>query len=330
MSKGPAGFHVAASLRASSLSTAILAVSDACRSAPDVPRLDGWLDTRNQLHEATEDFPGGQRNAALAFAEDAAFGVLELKEGCTFSLGVQHVIDGLSEKAQRAALCGWAEVFRELLRQGVLSGARVARQAGGNCLPYLPLAENATHLVVCSSQEIEHSYTNPEVFARAWDTIETNHGMLLCMRGMGALGNPAFLEHILPGQMAMARAARPGLVRFYQPRFEPGELEFLQTGEPTLTGVGYHAGEQVYEFAGHTPRGIELRCIDLLTARKIVSAGNVDGAGPVREVRAVFMDEEQATRSAKLLQEAGVAVCWEDNQGQLKRVPSVIPALPAQ
>ncbi len=39
----------------------------------------------------------------------------------------------------------------------------------------------------------------------------------------------------------------------------------------------------------------------------------------------VFMDSEQATRSAKLLSEAGAAVYWEDSQGQLNRVTSVIP-----
>jgi hypothetical protein len=125
--------------------------------------------------------------------------------------------------------------------------------------------------------------------------------------------------------MAMARTARPGLTRFYSPQFEPGELELLEAGEPTLTGVGSYGPEQVYEFDGHTPPGTDLRCIDLLMAAKLASAGQVEGGGPVREVRVVFMDSEQATRSAKLLSEAGAAVYWEDSQGHLNRVTSVIP-----
>jgi hypothetical protein len=48
-------------------------------------------------------------------------------------------------------------------------------------------------------------------------------------------------------------------------------------------------------------------------------AGSPDGR-PVREVRAVFMDEEQAHRAAPLLQAAGVVSCWEDKTGTLQRI----------
>lgn len=249
-----------------------------------------------------------------------------LQDDDTLRLGVQHVVAGQSEDAQRAALQAWAEVWRVLLRQQVLFGAWLTRQAGGKCLPDLPLAGDATHLVVCANQQIEDAFTDPAVFTRGWDLVEAYDGMRLCLRAMSALRNPAFLQHVLKRHMAMARAARAGLTRFYAPQFEPGELDILEAGDQTLTGVGYNAREQIYEFSGHAPQGTELRCIDLLMARKIVSTGKVEGGGPVREVRAVFMDEEQATRSAKLLQEAGVHCYWEDSQGQLKRVPSLIPS----
>jgi hypothetical protein len=192
-------------------------------------------------------------------------------------------------------------------------------------VPDLPLAENATHLVVRSAQEIERAFADPQAFTRAWDSVEAHAEMRLCLRGLNAPLNPNFLAHILPGQMAMARAARPGLTRFHRPRFEPGELEVLEAGEPTLIEVGYHVREQVYEFAGHTPPGIDLRCLDLLVVSKLASTGEAEGGGRVREVRAVFPDEEQAARSAKLLQEAGAAVYWEDSQGRLQRVPSMVP-----
>lgn len=324
MSIDPDIFHVTASLRAGDLSAAIRLLLELSRTAPGIPELVDWRDADHCVHDVAEAVPGDLRGIGLTFAEDSAFGVLEHNADGTLSLGLQHVVAGLSEDAQRAVLDGWAEVCRMLLRQGVLSGARLTRQAGGKCVPFVPLAGYATHLVVCSAEEIAEAFSDAAAFTRAWDSVEAYDGMRLCLRGMSALRNPSFLVHILPGQMAMARAARPGLTRFYAPQFEPGELAILEAGDPTLTGVGYYAGEQIYEFAGHTPKGTELRCIDLLMARRIVSAGQIEGGGPVREVRAVFMDEEQASRSAKLLQEAGVVICWEDDQGQLRRVPSLI------
>jgi hypothetical protein len=325
MSNDPQGFHIGATLRAGNLSEATRALLDATRAAPEAPALVDWRDADDRVHDSAEDVPVDQRSVGLTFAGEAAFGVLEVKDDGTFGLGAQHVIAGRSEDVQRAALRGWAQVFRALVRQGALLGARVTRQAGGKCAPHVPLAAIATHVVVWPVQEIERAYADPEAFFRAWDSVETHDDMRLCIRGLDALANPAFLARVLPGQMAMARAARPGLTRFYDPVFEPGEREILEAGEPTLSGVGYYAGPQIYEFAGHTLRGTELRCIDLFVAWRIAAIGEVPGGGPVREVRAVFMDEEQATRGAKLLQEAGVAVYWEDTEGQLRRVPSVIP-----
>lgn len=325
MSSGASGFQVSASLRTSDLASGSRALFDAFRAATPEPQLIGWLDARDDMHDATDEVPGNLPNIGLVFTDDAAFGVLETNEDGTSGLGVQQVMDGWSEAAQRALLVDWTEIFRVLLRQGVLVGARVVRQIGGSCLPHLPLVGSATHLIAFSDRAIEQNFADARIFAAAWDVFETHAEMRLCVRGQDAIGNPNFLAHVLPGHMAMARTARPGLTQFYPPRFEPGELEILEAGEATLSPVGYHAAQQMFEFAGHTPRGTELRCVDLLMAWKIASTGQVDDR-PVREVRAVFMDQEQATRSAKLLQEAGVAVYWEDHQGELRLVPCVIPS----
>lgn len=324
MSTGPAGFHVVATLRASDLAVAIRRVLDASRADPAVPALADWRDDDDGAHDAAEAPPGDRTGVGLTFASDAAFGTLDRSDDGAFRLVLQQPVEGLGEDAQRAALLGWAEALRSLLRAGALVGARLTRQAGGRCLPDVPLAGSAAHLVVCSVPEIERAFVDPEAFERAWDRVETHDGIRLCLRGLDAITNPAFLAHILPGQMALARAARPGLTRFYQPHFEPGERELLESGEPTLSGVGYDAGRQIYEFAGHIPGRVELRSIDLSLVWAIASSGEVPGGGPVREVRAVFMDEAQASRAAKLLQEAGAVVYWEDDRGELQRVPSEV------
>jgi hypothetical protein len=141
-------------------------------------------------------------------------------------------------------------------------------------------------------------------------------------RAMDATGNPDFLRRVLPGHMAMARLARPDRVEFYPPQFAEGEFAVLDAGEPTLTGVGYHPREHIYEYAGHTPPGTELRCIDLLNAWRLVSEGRLEDGRPVREVRAVFMDRDQAARGFSLLHAAGIAVFFEDERGKLQALRS--------
>ncbi len=321
MSTGPDGFHLAAMLRADDLAAATRRVLDASRASPTVPTLVNWRNDDDGVHDAADEVPCGRTGVGLTFAGDAAMGTLERKDDGTFRLVLHHLVEGVGEDALRAVLLGWAEVLRSLLRVDALTSAQLNRHSGGKCLPHVPVAGSASHLVVCSAQEIEQAFTDPAAFERAWDRVEAHGDMRLYLRGLDAVSNPAFLAHILRGQMAMARAARPGLTRFYQPYFAHGERELLEAGEPTLTGVGYYPDRQIYEFAGHIPGTRELRVIDLLMAWMIAASGKVPGGGPVREVRAVFMDEAQATRAAKLLQEAKVVVYWEDEQAELRRVP---------
>ena len=91
-----------------------------------------------------------------------------------------------------------------------------------------------------------------------------------------------------------------------------------------MSGVGYFADEQLYEFAGSLPDTTELRPIDLLLAAHITASHQVmaDAATvPVTTVRAVFIDEAQCRRAAPLLSAAGVEARFLGANGRL-RTPS--------
>ena len=165
-------------------------------------------------------------------------------------------------------------------------------------------------------------FSAPTSSPRLGKSVEQRGGITLYRRAMDAVGNPEFLRSVLPGQMALARLARPGGLAFYPPTFAEGEFDVLNAGDPTLSPVGYHASTQVYEFSGHTPPGTELRCIDLFTAWQVASDHRLADGRPVREVHAVFMDEETGAPR-------GIAFTGRRGRPVLGgRVRNAAPALP--
>ncbi|HEY8610484.1 MAG TPA: hypothetical protein VIL69_04235 [Roseomonas sp.] len=320
MSDGPAMLSLDAELEAADLAAAVTLVMEACREVPGLPAPRGWRGDDEEAHPATEPVNKALHGVTLAFGsphEDGA--VFRGEEPRRFTFGLDSRQDDRPAAALRPTLHGMAALLTALAMRGVLRRAVVRRLEGGHCLPVLPLVEDATHLLACPVQEIEGSYTDPAPFAAGWDATEKQGALRIHRRAMEELGNPDFLRRILPTHMAMARAARPGTIRFYPPRFAEGEFAVLEAGEPTLTGIGYDASNGSYEFAGHIPSGTDLRCLDLLAAWRIASRGEIEGR-PVREVRAVFMDAEQARRGAPLLRAAGVIPCWEDGTGHRRRL----------
>ncbi len=216
---------------------------DACRSAPDTPRAGRLARCRR---------PRARRGAGGA-GRRSAWHRPHLRRGCRLRrTGAQGRRFGWRwgystwppdwTRTHSARCCGAGPTYvGRCCGQGVLSAARVNRQRGGHCVPYLPLAgeryapggvlRSADRGVLCRPGGV-HPRLGFGRDARRDASVPTRPERAF---------QPDFLAHILPGQMAMARAARPGLTRFYSPQFEPGELELLEAGEPTLTGVGYYA-----------------------------------------------------------------------------------------
>ncbi|MFN9480047.1 MAG: hypothetical protein ACK6C0_11555, partial [Betaproteobacteria bacterium] len=256
---------------------------------------------------------------AFAFAQEADTADLYPAPGAGRSIfSLELDAEARDAPALRALLHALADFCCRLADAGLLERAGLRRHRGGHCLPQPPLAASGTHLVALPLAEIAAVYGDQATFRAAWDSAYEAGGVCVLQRALDAPGNPDFLRHVLPGQMAMVRAAPPARLEFAQPLFATGEFELLDAAPPTLNGVGYFADEQVYEFAGHLPPGADLRPLDLLLVWRIKTQGQVteqDLVHPVRTVRVVFDHEAAARRAAPLLGAAGAEVCWIDAVG---------------
>lgn len=313
MAQGPRLLNLEATLRCPHIAAVTAAAIGACGSSLSMPALLGWRLGEDGTLE-TEAMPAAtQHPISLVFVSEAEYGlILPADEPGCFTLA----LNWHGEAGAETALDARRAVLGALAAAGVLLKGVVRRHLGGQCLPVLPLAEDATHVLACPPDAVAQAYESADPFAAAWDRVDQVDGISIFARALDATGNPDFLRRVLPGHMAMARLARDG-VEYATPQFADGEFDLLNAGEPTLTGIGYHATDAIYEFAGHTPPGTELRCIDLLNAWRLAAEGQLEDGRPVREVRAVFMDREEARRAYKLLHAGDVAVLWEDQSGTL-------------
>lgn len=317
MSEGPAQLMLDAVLVAKDLPSAVTAAMAACRGLPGFSAMTGWR--VGERGRARNDSPPLDAPAVeIVFAAEAEDGIVVRGDGAdayTFALRWTDV------GREAEALAGLTACVHALAATRMVRQAVVQRLVGGHCLPVLPLVGDATHVLACQPAAVAAAYGDPAAFAAAWDAVETRGEVMVFSRALGAVRNPDFLRAVLPGHMALTRLSRPEDVILYAPRFADGEYDVLDAGEPTLSGAGYRAHQQVYEFSGHLAPGAELRCIDLFTAWKIARDRRLPSGETVREVRAVFMDEVQAARAAPLLRAAGVVVGWENPAGDLQFVP---------
>lgn len=319
MMNGPGYLRLESRLRATTLAEAAAIV------APSLAReevSEASIDGKPARPGWPKVIPRGARRAALTSGERGngrlhpAYG---REDAYQFSFGYDARAPG--PDAVRGILERLADVARQLADRGALEHVAIYRHDGGIFSPIPPLAGVATHLVSATAEQVAAAYGDPAAFAAAWDAVEERGAMTLYLRAMNAVANPAFLEHVLPGQMAMARAARPGLVRWAAPELAPGELELLEEGGATLSGVGYSEAERTYEFAGYLPEESELRAVDLMLAARVASEKWVEAADgrrlPVDVVRAVFDNRDSAERADVLLRTIGVQTLYMDDAGEL-------------
>lgn len=321
MINGPEFLRLESRLRAAVLAEAAAVCGPLCTalgltscSIDDGPIEPGWPGS----------LPPTAKRLTLAFGETNT-GSLHPAYGDSGAWQFNLNFDCLAPDAAavRALLAKLAQIAGALADSGALIHVAIYRHAGGLVAPIPPLADVATHLVSATAQQVAAVYHDPAAFAAAWDRVEQHAGAVLYLRAMDEVANPAFLAHVLPGQIAMARAALPGRVRWHAPTFATGEFELLDAGVPTLTGIGYNSAERSYEFAGYLPAGAELRAIDLMLAARVVSEQAVEGADgaryPVDLVRAVFDSATAAGHAAPLLNSAGVQSCFVNDAGDLIR-----------
>jgi hypothetical protein len=284
----------------------------------DAAPLPGWPDPLPQgarrLTPVLADHGTGSLHPAYGLAEAYQFNLEYDAIAAPDAAAVRRITALLADAA-----AGLAESGR-LIHVGIY------RHAGGRAGPVPPLAPWGTHLVSAADAEVAASYPDPAVFAAGWDSATRHGAVTLYRRAMDEAANPGFLAKVMPGQMALARAARAGQVRWPQPAFAPGEFALLDAGQPTLTGIGYDDAARLYEFAGFVPPGGDLRVIDLMLAAQIRADGWIEDADgtrlPVERVRAVFDRRAAAERAAPLLATTGTQSCYIDETGEMVEVAS--------
>lgn len=134
-------------------------------------------------------------------------------------------------EAMRGALEALGEAACALADAGA-SLVDVTRLRGGGLSPVPPLGVNRAHVLSASDAALATAYLDLDVFRPAWSQVEVRGGLTLYFRAFYAVANVDFLAVTLPHQLRLARAARPGTVRYFAPSLTVEEEAFLQESPP--------------------------------------------------------------------------------------------------
>lgn len=210
-----------------------------------------------------------------------------------------------------AALC------RHLLQAGVLVSARLLRQ-GSTGLPNLPVVGDATHILVCTSAEIEVAYNDPAVVWEqgGWETHEQYGDKHLLLRGMEAADEAAFLSATLDGHFAMARAAKPRLTTYYPlGTLSEQARRQLKIQEHALNFAGYLPDEQLAEYSCYIEPDAHIQPWEIYALADIVQRGRLSDDTPIKTARVVFFSRDMAQREKRPLLDVGARVFYINPKG---------------
>jgi hypothetical protein len=209
------------------------------------------------------------------------------------------------------AIAARAHVTRFTLRTGP--------SHGGNFAPDPPIARLDVYATLTTKAEVEAAYDNPDAFWESWDEIEPYGEKILVSRALDKVANLDFKGYVYPRQWAMARAAKPGLTKYYVPDPSLEEKEYFQQGEPRLQQVGYIASEQTLEFSCYVEPDEHIAPWEIYMLRHVVKK-QAYGDKTVKTVQVSFPDREMAEREKRPLLDNGVKVIYYSNFGTVEEL----------
>lgn len=254
---------------------------------------------------------GGADFAAVYRDPDGGRWVVRLHQG------VARDGEGFAEQVD-----GLARLCAGLAASAGVRSAQVDRLgAGGACVPDVPVAGRTRHVVVTTEAEVAAAYDDPAAFWDAgWDETRVPGGARVLVRAREAAGNGAFLAAVYDAQWRMARAARPGLTRYYAPACLPEEHPVFASGEARLLPVGYYADEQSAVYSCQLGPGEHIPGWEIYHVWELVQSRALSDGRPVSAVRVVFADRESAARERRPLLDAGAEVLYLAPSGQYERL----------
>jgi hypothetical protein len=218
------------------------------------------------------------------------------------------------------------EIFQKFLKQAtqiisqVLQSAKVYRvnlkRTGMRCFaPVCPLVSDDIHIVLTTHAEVEQNYENPEVFWQAgWSSVDEFGDQILLARGLDLVGEIEFKRQIYPHQWDLARAAKPGLCKYYTPNPRPEELFLLREAPEILNQVGYSDEHQFIEYAC-VPSEHHISPYEIYLLRQLVKKGQLEDGSPLKQVRVSFPNRTWAEQEKRPLLDNGIDVLYLDKMG---------------
>jgi hypothetical protein len=205
------------------------------------------------------------------------------------------------------------EVCRQLLRNTPILGARLQRIATyGDFIPDVPIIGAEKYLVMTTQTEVEQNYERPEVFWNAsfWSSIEQYEEQYLLLREEHTFDDLDFIHAVYDQHWQLARAVKPGVMKYYYPNVRPHEEEIFFAGEPRLNIVGYSTEKQIIEYTCCVEPDEHIQGWEIYKLRELVKEGTLEDGRPINSIQVVFPNEEMAQREKRPLLNIGVKVIY--------------------
>jgi len=222
----------------------------------------------------------------------------------------------------KAAIQAYSAAVRLWAEAGVLRYALLTREGSVRCFPEVPVALTNASLVAIRTVRVDEAYDKPLDFWAAWDEREELGGSLrLAARGLNIETNADYLAHIMDGQWAMARAAKPKRTRYFKPEADEEELPVYQRGQPLLHPVGIVQEESTAEFSCYLKPGDHIRGHEIYKLWYLVKTGKFADGTEIKTVRVVFGDRWMAEQEKRPLLDIGCRVFAMVASGELEEIP---------
>jgi hypothetical protein len=185
--------------------------------------------------------------------------------------------------------------------------------------PTPPHAMPGHVLFIADRAEIERDYVDPGAYWRAWEqATELGEGRVLLTRALTVLDEVEYKRRTYPAAWAMARAARSGLTHYQHHQADElseAERALFESGESTLTQVGYHPDEHWIEFTAMVPDGAHIAPREIFQLDELVAARQLPDGRPLQTVRVTFPNQAMAEQEARPLLDIGVTVQFFSEAG---------------
>lgn len=108
----------------------------------------------------------------------------------------------------------------------------------------------------------------------------------------------------------MARAAKAGLVKYYNPEIQPEEEELFFAGEARLSLVGFLQQEQMVEFTCCVESEEHIQGWEIYELYQWIQEGALLDGTEIKGIRVVFPDQQMAEQEKRPLLDIGTKVIY--------------------